>query len=430
VTTIQENQEIAPLIAESRLDNRRLVSIDVWRGVAALSVVALHVPHYAHGGWRENPCFFLAFLADYGYFGVPFFVIISGFCIHRRAALQKFKTGTHHLRWTQFWVRRIWRLYPTYLAAIAFSLMCEFCFRAPANPALTATWVPDLFWHLILAHNLTSDYAMTLGNGAFWSLGMEEQLYMLYFLLFLLLKRGTTVATVMVVAFFSILWRIALPFLDQGTISLGFVRMGAWHLWPFNYWLHWTLGAIAIDAYMGNVTLSPCFRSVRLALFLIFAGLLIHPNAFELIAHSKVGRGLFGELSIIPGRSFAAIFWVAELIWAVAFFCVINWGLDREARGGFRGSISRALAYIGTLSYSLYLVHVPVLRIFQHHFPFGNSPRDWILRYAVYVPTTLAVGFVFYHCVERWFLTTPQILLSAHLERWQRPATSGNVRGV
>src|SRR5262245_22612175 len=101
----------------------RLQSIDIWRGLAALAVVAIHMRHDAPGGFREHPFFAFWFLSEYGYLGVSLFVVISGFCIHRTSALAKAISGSQKLNWVQFWKRRFWRLYPTYIAAIVFTLI-------------------------------------------------------------------------------------------------------------------------------------------------------------------------------------------------------------------------------------------------------------------------------------------------------------------
>ena len=198
---------------------QRLVSVDVLRGIAALAVVGIHVPHYAHGGWRLNPFFWPAFLLDYGYLGVPLFVVISGFCIHRRAAFATARTGIAKFSWIQFWKRRFWRLYPPYLAAIVFSLACALLLHDKFH-VLTSSIGWDLITHSLLIHNLTDEYSTSLGNGAFWSLGMEEQLYALYFVLFLLMVRCSRWRALWFVVATAIAWRIAVAVLSTNLLAL------------------------------------------------------------------------------------------------------------------------------------------------------------------------------------------------------------------
>jgi peptidoglycan/LPS O-acetylase OafA/YrhL len=156
----------------------RLVSVDVLRGLAALAVVGTHVPHLAPGGWREHIFYWPSFLLDYGDQGVPLFVVISGFCIHLRAAKTESNTGHMSLDWRRFWLRRFQRLYPPYVAAIIFSLFCNFALHQRFLDSSTPL-ASDVTAHLLMVHNLSHDYGRNMGNAAFWSLGTEEQLYAL-----------------------------------------------------------------------------------------------------------------------------------------------------------------------------------------------------------------------------------------------------------
>ena len=62
------------------------------------------------------------------------------------------------------------------------------------------------------------------------------------------------------------------------------------------------------------------------------------------------------------------------------------------------------VSHIGKVSYSIYLVHLPIIYVLECYLPFGHSPTDWILRVLVYGTTSLVLGTVFYWLVERWFL--------------------------
>lgn len=386
----------------------RLVSIDVWRGVAALAVLAIHIPHEAPGGWREHPFFLFSFLADFGYLGVSLFVLISGFCIHRRTARSKLDAGVYQIRWASFWVRRFWRLYPPYLAAIAFSLILATWGHTRAK-YLQDTWIIDLVCHVTLVHNLTQEYVFKLGNGAFWSLGMEEQLYGLYFVLLVVITRFSLKWALVLVCAVSVAWRLSLPQMSAYTIPLGIVSIGSWYQWPFSYWLHWVLGAVAVDAYFGNVRLPAWCRSGRIVLLTLFAAMLLNRNTWELLGRTHLVQRVIGgeRMYQVLGPWTSTIHFTGELLWAGQFFCLINWALHRERCGGFRGPLAGLLAFIGRFSYSLYLTHVPVLFTLEEFLPFGSEPGGWFARYLVYSSVMLAVGYLFFQLVERHFTVFP-----------------------
>jgi len=373
----------------------RLVGIDILRGLAVLAVVANHTPHYAHGGFRENPCFFPALLMNYGYLGVSLFIVISGFCIHRRAAIQAMDTGCWSLDWVQFWKRRFWRLYPPYLAAIVLSLAFALLIHDRTPEVWDAIgW--DLTTHLLMVHNLTEEYAGGLGNAAFWSLGTEEQLYGLYFVLFLCLRKSSHKVGLLLAAAVTLAWRCSAPFMPTTTLGLG-----AWYLWPFHFWIHWALGAIAVDAYFGNLRLPRWCYSPRVGATAAILGMLSNRETFVFLAKTRLDSLLNMEAwsSFVP-----LISSVGELAFALAFFCVMNWCVQPANTRLLRNPIAIGVSCIGRVSYSVYLVHVPVIFALERYTTFGLSPADWLVRCAVYIPVSLVAGMLFYLLVERWFL--------------------------
>src|SRR5262249_3283302 len=111
--------------------------------------------------------------------------------------------------WGRFWRRRFWRLYPSYIAAIVFSLVIYALAGAAAFPPIERiTSLPlDLLAHVLLIQNLFTDYCFTLGNGPFWTLALEEQLYALYALFLLLRRRWPVGRVVCLTLVVSLAWQ-------------------------------------------------------------------------------------------------------------------------------------------------------------------------------------------------------------------------------
>jgi peptidoglycan/LPS O-acetylase OafA/YrhL len=390
-------ESVPPTAEGSRLPNDRLQSVDVLRGLAILAVVCNHSPHYAMGGFRENPWFFPALAMDFGYLGVPLFVVISGFCIHRRAAIRKSRGDCQPPDWIKFWKRRFWRLYPPYLAAIAFSLVCE---SAISNKPLLETFdTVDLFTHLILVHNLTSQYAGGLGNGAFWSLGMEEQLYFLYVPLVFLCLRKSMADSALIVACITLGWRVLVA---SGLLPASYHAFGSWSLWPFSFWMHWAFGALAVEAYFGVCRLPQWCQSRNLAIIVLSLGMVTNQLTFKFLSQTTPGRQIALDWQ---APSFAFMSHVGELLFGVAFFIFLNHALLRDLRGNGTSFISRLVAGIGKISYSVYLVHLPVIHLVEKYFPLSHSAQHWPIRMAMCLGGSLLAGTAFYLGVERWFLT-------------------------
>ncbi len=386
-----------------QLTAERLVGIDVLRGLAVLFVVFNHIPHYAMGGFRENPFFFPAMLMDYGYLGVPLFVLISGFCIHRRAAIAEMTEGAAKLNWIDFWKRRFWRLYPPYLVAMIVSVLASVLIYSK-SPLVLETLCWDTATHLLMIHNLTADYAGGMANGAFWSLGMEEQLYLLYVPLFCLIRRGRRSAAILLAAATTTLWRALSPAactIDQAAaLPERFFGLGAWGLWPFSFWLHWALGAIAVDAYFGNCRLPKWCSSLTAAASFACVAAAMNRLFLQFLGETSLGPEL------LPLTSLAARFSnVSELIFAISFFCLLNWSVKSgPPHILLTNHAGLLLARLGRVSYSVYLIHIPVIFSLEVILPFQHSVSDWISRLSIYTTASLLVSFVFYSMVEKWFI--------------------------
>lgn len=384
--------------APPAIANSRLRSIDVLRGIAVLAVLAIHIPHDAPGGWREHPFFFPAFLAEFGYLGVPLFILISGFCIHRAAAIRRLTTGAYTFSWMAFWKRRFFRLYPPYLAAIVLSLASAFYLHDRFDdPWKFLGW--DLATHLLLVHNLTDEFNTGLGNGAFWSLGTEEQLYALYAVALGLLIYAGHRRALWIAAVVTIGWRIAGPLVPEYA-QIGGIKLGSWYHWPFHYWLHWVLGAIAVDAHLGNIALPRWCRSFGTGFALVTTGTVFNRVTFEMAGRSSLQSWLDGTTP----ASLQIASNLGEILILVGFFCFLNGGLQREILGAARSRLVSVLSGIGAISYSIYLVHMPVIFTIETWLPMGASPAEWLPRALIHLSACLLAGLAFFLGIERWFL--------------------------
>jgi len=171
------------------LANGRFQSIDALRGIAALGVVFYHAVWQSSSAVPGNlfrwPVKSLQFLSSFGYIGVFLFFVISGFCIHLQWAKSRANGQPHSIQFGSFWRRRLRRLYPPYLIAFALFLLMA-AFSTGIN--FTHFFAYDVVMHLLMLHNLDPNTCYSI-NGVFWTLAIEEQLYLAYFLLLFLRTR-------------------------------------------------------------------------------------------------------------------------------------------------------------------------------------------------------------------------------------------------
>jgi peptidoglycan/LPS O-acetylase OafA/YrhL len=334
---------------------RHLVFIDYLRGIAILCVFLYHCLIAAYSvpslpwNWLtrdfQAPWSFLALLpVHFGYIGVPIFFVVSGFCIHLSFEQQ----GRD---WKYFFIRRFFRIYPAYLAAM---LIFSYCCTKTAHDF----W-RQLGFHALLIHNYNPKTFFGL-SGNFWAIAIEAQLYLLYPLLILLVGKWGWKRTLFCAAACEILlheWD-ALVYLIAGHLGIPSTRLlikvdwfvqGCLEPSPLAYWFSWSLGALAADAFLKGRPMPLAKSSTWFWVFLVVVSyffLPLWPHFFllsALLTTKVIGNFLSSQVS----RAEAPHFWLNQL------------------------------RLIGVWSYSVYLLHAPLLDFLttlrQHYFPHINS---------------------------------------------------------
>jgi peptidoglycan/LPS O-acetylase OafA/YrhL len=318
---------------------------------------------------------------ELGQYGVHLFLIISGFCIHMAWARS---TDSHAPpSFGAVWKRRLRRLYPPYFVALCGTLVALFVFhrlqRGPA-PDLgaafgypsTGAFVTDVVVLLLLFQNATGA-SWRIGNGPFWSLALEEQLYALYFALLWLRRRSGWTVALATVAAVTVTWRALGPLVVPAGWSESWLVLGP------SRWLEWTLGAVAVEAHLGRITLPRWLTSFAIGL--------------PLLGVAAAKHLLWPTLA----------FWTEDLLFGLAFFVIVN-ATCRLPFSLFASRPGRALVSVKVVSYSLYLIQQPVM----------VAAKQLAVRLGAGVPLIIVVrlvapvvaAYAFYWLVERRFINT------------------------
>jgi peptidoglycan/LPS O-acetylase OafA/YrhL len=366
-----------------------MLSLDAMRGGAALVVVAYHAlgvaPQTATFGWESWLPQVTSFLVHYAFAGIYLFFVISGFCIHLHWAKTR-AAGIDNptINFGKFWKRRVRRLYPPYFAALALYVI-YLASKAPIH--VTGFYLWDVLLHIFMLHNLDPRTAYTI-NGAFWTLAVEEQLYLAYFLLLFLRIRYGWTKTLLACFSARIVWVILSRALSE---PLGFpipVTEAA-----ATNWFIWALGALSVETAVGLIKLPRwCFKISVAGLALACAMALAQ---FLPMLDQTIWLHDFGWIAMHPA-------------WGVGFFILVNYSVAAEQRWRQNGShvprLIPALASIGLISYSLYLTHSFVL---MHWYWFGFT--EWHTRsisLVITMPLSVAFAWVFFRICERPFMTS------------------------
>jgi peptidoglycan/LPS O-acetylase OafA/YrhL len=363
----------------------RVSSIDALRGLAALSVVIYHARNifwvglaetYRHYGLRPDFSALLGYLSapfSYGGLGVTLFFVLSGYCIHRRGAGQLAMNPRAELNLKAFVVRRFWRIYPTYAAALLITaaidlyLTTKIGFRIPGQD--------DSLWAFgVSLLTLQGYFAPFFGtNGVFWTLAMEVHLYLAYPVLFLLSKRVGPEKTLAFTLLVSITYLAVngvfkvdhyLPYrFERGPIFLP-------------YWFTWATGFYLAEIHAGRARdfSTTLWRAIMLA-------------------------GIAGGLILTILDCAVA----ADLWWALFLVGFLRWSLQPSGTRFWGAWCGTALAAVGVFSYSLYAIHGLILELSYHLFAPVSAQKFTTLWPAIgAVVFAVACAWLFFQLVERW----------------------------
>ena len=356
--------------------SKRILEIDSLRGIAALLVIWLHVAEIfnrvptisANGtGWYD-----ILHWIDFGRLGVSIFFAISGFVICASIKGDR-ATGTK-----RFAIRRLFRLYPAFWVSIILGILIVWIGQ---NRSIDAS--------LILA-NWTMIPAL-LGEqpilGLYWTLELELVFYALVALLFVLgLLRNVLVV-------------FQLAILGIGIFCLFFIipewrpAYGPWATTPFHlaimFWgvlfRYWYDGRPKIQVANIQFSIKQLLITLTILICLVpIAAILncIRVNDFEFFNDSTA-------------------YLLALLIFTMGTIKFpVRW---------------RPLVWLGTISYSLYLLH-PIVFVILRNYLLKIPSWGFSLHLSVYILLTmvLTVGLA---AIVYYFIEKPAINLSYKLTK-------------
>lgn len=321
---------------------RHMLGLDGLRGLAALYVVLFHCWLYTFPGYPDSSAPPWLDVLMFGRVAVVFFLVLSGFSL----AISPARHGWRSDGAARFLRRRAWRILPPYWAALAMSLVMSW-FVVPASRFGPPTGASMLVYGLVAQDVFTAPTP----NGAFWSIGVEAELYALFPLLLFVRRRWSAVVLVACVT---------LPVIARG------------------------LTAADASPVEGDNWLAPHLAPV------FVAGMM---GAGVVVASDRVRRLPWGRFAVLAAMPVLALCVIRGSVWTVHHYFWVDLSiapamtmlLAAVATGRpavlVRLLTARPVRSLGGLSYSLYLVHLPIVmavirRVAPHFVPSG-LPTFW-----------------------------------------------------
>ena len=373
-----------------------IAPIEGLRGIAVLWVIAFHYGALRTG--LDDPwiallgaCLPVEVLVRNGYLGVDLFFLITGFLLtlpwYRHAEESRAAPAA-----LEFYRRRALRILPAYY----FQLLLLFFVFLPllqgwtlwkTDPAFT---LDNFGAHLFLLHYTSPYTSASLGiNGALWTLTLEAQYYLILPLLAPLLVRAP-LRTAGALAAGALAWRwLALH--DLAALVDAEAAIGArWQVSEATirhlvgtqlpaYFAHFAAGILAGRAWMK-------WRG--------------HPvdgrRSLAWLAIAAVALGLLYRIHAPAGAILGEFTWfLIPVCLGTAMLALVSRGMPLA-----RPLLANPpLAFVGRISYSVYLYHLPLLLLWNAFAP----PLGWFTLPA-FLSLVLLAGWLSYRFVERPFL--------------------------
>jgi peptidoglycan/LPS O-acetylase OafA/YrhL len=317
-----------------------------------------------------------------GFLGVDVFFVISGFLITR---LILRGLGAGEFSFSTFYYNRARRLLPAALVTIAGALVAGVLIFPPLHllelgqsAVYAVPWLSNFyFWH---DTDYFSSEAITKPLLHMWSLSVEEQFYLFWpFFLFAAFRwKGAA----------GVLWVIA------GLFAMGLAAT------------EWATRAAPAAAFF----LTP-FRVFEFAIggLVVFSARRLRPTGFP--AEILIGAALATlAVSFVLVTERAPFPTLSALIVCCASAVIIHSGPTRLAAGVLANPVS---TFVGRISYSLYLVHWPVVVFYRYAVFRDITPEEKAALFAVMI----VLGAILHQGVEQRFRrydffgkTRPQLL--------------------
>ena len=298
------------------------------RAIAALSVLIGHIELIKHQNGLPNLLSWDYFKYSSGHTGVVLFFVLSGFLI--TYLLLKEQQETSRISFKEFYLKRLLRVWPLYFLIIVLSVLIF-----QYSPSIT-TWVLCLTIFPNVAHAMDLSWSV---SPQLWSIGVEEQFYLVHPFLVRYLKKWLFLFLVVFFVGYTFLPQIIVCYMQPSASTEGFLRN---FFYGSKYNCMALGGIIAILQMNYSSRISKVFQNNILSIFLFVLPFVFWLFPFPIYLNDTVQICL--TKVDVTQEVFAVLF-------AVQILVVINNIVVSKL------ITLRILDYLGKISYGIYMFH-------------------------------------------------------------------------
>jgi peptidoglycan/LPS O-acetylase OafA/YrhL len=315
------------------------------------------------------------FAKNIGKLGVMLFFVLSGFLITYLLLSEERLTGVINTK--KFYFRRFLRILPLYFFVVVFVFFVIQNFSFWDIPGITdpidANFVTIIFLHIFLVPNMaTAIYGFIPYIAQAWSIGTEEQSYLIWPLLLKKFKANRMLLMVGIIIFHFLI-RVLL--INKFNLPIP-------HKEIFNkFWVHFNIDAIAIGS--------------------IFAILLLNKSKIlKFILNTKFFYAIVLLTVVLLLLAIRIPYFHYQFYSFLFGIVILNLAVNKKLKNVLEWKVFN---YLGKISYGIYMYHfivlIPVL-VFVSNLNLNNN----IIIYFLILSITIAISSISYHYFENYFL--------------------------
>ncbi|MFO7868556.1 MAG: acyltransferase [Bacteroidales bacterium] len=369
------------------------------RFCAAFFVIVSHIEHFRD---MHNLSHIHEFIGSFADLGVEIFFTLSGFLITFLLFKEYETTKTVSIR--NFYMRRILRIWPLYFLVLVIGLFILPTFFTQNSVNNSAPIL--ILYVFFLPHLAKVLYVLNYSLAVLWSIGVEENFYILFPWFFRKKRRHIFRALIIaIIGFLCIKFVVSYAAFQDIPLKEYVVLL-------FKFLLHLKFECMLVGAIGAYLVFSKNDFIRYFHKTYVFSGALFLLLFLQFIHVHQI----INLLHLDP--IFATVF--TPFIHSVFTLIIIVYATQENRVKDFLEHPT--LYFLGKISYGLYVFH-PILLILLYTLPFYSLSHNWFLQYVIIIGGTIVISSLSYTYYEKWFLkrkTSFSTILSGDSARKQK----------
>jgi peptidoglycan/LPS O-acetylase OafA/YrhL len=344
------------------------------RFIAAFLVIIYHVEQFKFlfnlPSHIENP-----FISVIGKLGVILFFVLSGFLITYLLLEEEKNFNTISIK--NFYIRRVLRIWPLYFLIVILALLVLPNFSAFIVPGYEKTVIHQhfsakvLMYFTFFANLAVAIYGIIPFASQTWSIGTEEQFYLIWPVIIKFIKKHRLWLMVGVVAFYL---------LGHFILNSEHTNFIPAKMYLRKFWKVFNIDCMAIGGFFAIILHSEKYLKLFLNKGLFYTAIAV--------ACLMMGFGV--TVPHIHNEVYSVLFGII----------IINFAANKNLEISLEHPW---LHYLGKISYGLYMYHILAIVICIKTLLYTNQLHDWLL-YPLSIVITIIMASLSYELFESRFI--------------------------